>query len=267
LIHTRAYFSASHGQLHYRVCGDAQSPPLILLHQTPSDSRMYESLMVELAGDYRLLAPDNPGFGASDALPEGFTVAGCAAAIAALMDDQGIRQAFLFGHHSGACVAVQLACDRPDLVSRLALGGPPLLDDALRSALPASAAPFPALADGSHLLKMWQRMSAKEDDTPPPLLLREVMSAFSAGPAYAQAYAAVIEQDFAGQLAALDCPTLVFAGSRDVLYGRLQAAFDLLRRGSMLELDAAGGYLCDREPQRVAGILRDFFTVAIRGSR
>ena len=41
----RAYCDLAGGQLHYRHNNAQQSSPLLLLHQSPSDSAMYERLM------------------------------------------------------------------------------------------------------------------------------------------------------------------------------------------------------------------------------
>jgi haloalkane dehalogenase len=254
-----SYFATSHGRLHLRSNDRRDLPALLLLHQSPSDARMYEALMAELENEFWVLAPDNPGFGCSAPLPNGFDIAGCAAVIDELLQGLGIDSCYLFGHHTGASIAVQLAHDQPERVKKLALSGPPLLDDALRSALPDSARPFPITADGAHLQGMWDRMSAKEGDTPASIIQREVMAAFTAGDSYPQAYAAVIEQDFSGQLATLECSTLVFAGTGDVLYHRLRPAHELLQRGLMHEIEGAGGYVCDRQPAVVAELLRDFF--------
>jgi pimeloyl-ACP methyl ester carboxylesterase len=53
----------------YREAGPKDAPVIVLLHGYPSSSRMYEPLLQRLAGRYRLIAPDYPGFGHSDAPP------------------------------------------------------------------------------------------------------------------------------------------------------------------------------------------------------
>ena len=263
----RAYTSVSHGQMHYLSNGPGPGrskqhcdlPPLVLLHQSPSDARMYRLLMDELAQHYRLIAPDNPGFGASDALPGGFTLAGCARAIVELLQKLDIGSCYLFGHHTGASIAVQICASHPAMVRRLALSGPTLLSEQMRADLPARATPLPLTGDGAHLRAMWERLAAREADAPPGLLLREVMAAFNAGENYSQAYAAVAAQDFAAQLRQVAVPTLVFAGTRDVLYGQLEASYRCLQQGQVSVIEGAGGLLCDRHPQQVAALLLEFF--------
>ena len=47
----------------YRAAGDPNSPVVLLLHGFPAASFMYRELMPRLASDYRVIAPDIPGFG------------------------------------------------------------------------------------------------------------------------------------------------------------------------------------------------------------
>jgi haloalkane dehalogenase len=255
----RGYIDLDHGQLHYRSSKNRDLPVLLLLHQSPSDSRMYESLAVELQDEFWIIAPDNPGFGHSDPLPGGFSLEGCAAALVALLDQLNISSCFLFGHHTGASIAVAMASATEDRFLSVALCGPTLLSAELQAALPGLAKPFPPMGNGSHLQNMWQRMAGKEGVSPPELLLRETMSAFAAGDSYPQAYVAVAAQDFEKQLRSLVMPVLVFAGTEDILYGQLDASYACLRQGTRREIKGAGSYVCDRYPAQVAALLREFF--------
>ena len=51
----------------YREAGPQDAPTILLLHGFPSSSRMWQPLLDRLAGPFRLVAPDYPGFGHSDA--------------------------------------------------------------------------------------------------------------------------------------------------------------------------------------------------------
>lgn len=256
----RAYLCSARGQLHYRHSARPELPPLLLLHQSPSDSRMFEGIMPLLESRFWVIAPDSPGFGQSDALPGGFSLWGCCELLEELLDALSIAQCCVAGHHTGAAIAVEFSARHPSRVSALALSGPTLLNAEFKAALPGKAAPFAEQADGSHLLGMWQRMAGKDAAAGRSVILREVLSAFAAGDAYQQSYEAVIEQDFANQLSSLTIPVLVFAGTDDVLYGRLQASFEALQDGQMEVIEGAGGYLFDAIPTTVAALLQDFFT-------
>src|SRR5215467_15968463 len=49
----------------YRDAGPKDAPVLLLLHGFPTSSNMFRNLIPRLAGSFRLIAPDYPGFGLS----------------------------------------------------------------------------------------------------------------------------------------------------------------------------------------------------------
>src|ERR1700733_14647018 len=49
----------------YREAGPKGAPTILLLHGLPSSSRMFQPLLMRLADDYHLVAPDYPGYGHS----------------------------------------------------------------------------------------------------------------------------------------------------------------------------------------------------------
>jgi pimeloyl-ACP methyl ester carboxylesterase len=68
-----ARFSASPASIHrievdgvqmfYRVAGETNAPTILLLHGFPTSSFMFRELIPRLANEYRVIAPDLPGFG------------------------------------------------------------------------------------------------------------------------------------------------------------------------------------------------------------
>jgi pimeloyl-ACP methyl ester carboxylesterase len=50
-------------RMFYREAGDPMSPVVLLLHGFPASSFMFRELIPRLANDYRVIAPDLPGFG------------------------------------------------------------------------------------------------------------------------------------------------------------------------------------------------------------
>jgi len=50
-------------QVFYREAGDLGAPVVLLLHGFPASSFMFRELIPRLADDYRVIAPDLPGFG------------------------------------------------------------------------------------------------------------------------------------------------------------------------------------------------------------
>jgi pimeloyl-ACP methyl ester carboxylesterase/heme-degrading monooxygenase HmoA len=53
----------------YRSTGAVDAPALLLLHGFPSASHQFRRLIDSLGGEFRVIAPDYPGFGHSDAPP------------------------------------------------------------------------------------------------------------------------------------------------------------------------------------------------------
>ena len=47
----------------YRAAGDPSAPVVLLLHGFPASSFMFRELIPRLADQYRVIAPDLPGFG------------------------------------------------------------------------------------------------------------------------------------------------------------------------------------------------------------
>ncbi len=258
----RAYIDVDGLQIHYRSAGRVGAPVLLLLHQSPSSSAMYEMLMTELADRFRLFAPDTPGFGNSDPLGE-VSVEGFASIIRGFIGTLEIGPCNVFGHHTGAAIAVQLAHDWPELVKAMALSGPTLLTEEQRHSLPGLASLLPPEPDGSHLQAMWERLRDKDPEAPLALSQRELLCAFASGDAYPASYSAVTRQPTERQLAAIRCPVLVFAGDADPLYSAVAPSVALLPRGVAAELE--GGertYVCERQAPLVASRLADFFLQA-----
>src|ERR1700690_1672624 len=57
-------------QVFYRSAGDVNAPVVLLLHGFPASSFMFRELIPRLASDYRVIAPDLPGFGFTEVPPE-----------------------------------------------------------------------------------------------------------------------------------------------------------------------------------------------------
>lgn len=108
------------GKCHYRVSGDG--PALLLIHSSSQTSRVFEPLM-DVLSDYRLIAPDMPGFGDSDPLPDGVSMEEIAGHLVRLLDRLGIEKTHVFGVHSGNKVGAALAANWPERVARVVLAG------------------------------------------------------------------------------------------------------------------------------------------------
>lgn len=92
-----------------RVAGDPARPTLVMLHGFPSSSRHYIRLIDRLADRWHVVAPDYPGFGLSDPLPDSPTFDRLAEVTAELLDTLGINQYALYLFDFGAPVGFRVA--------------------------------------------------------------------------------------------------------------------------------------------------------------
>jgi len=109
-------------QIFYRTAGDEDAPVLLLLHGFPTSSFMFRDLIPRLASDYRVIAPDLPGFGFTD-VPEGrkytYTFESLARTIEAFTDALGIDRYAIYIFDYGAPTGLRLALRRPDSVTAI----------------------------------------------------------------------------------------------------------------------------------------------------
>lgn len=98
--------------------GDAQAPPVFLLHGWADTGMTFQFLADALAGDWRLIAPDWRGFGGSERSPCGYWFPDYLADLDALLERLSPGQpARLVGHSMGGNVAWLYAGIRPERVS------------------------------------------------------------------------------------------------------------------------------------------------------
>jgi len=116
-MHTRHGFVEVHGaRLYYEVAGAGY--PLVLIHGSALDTRMWDDQFAALAQQYQVLRYDRRGFGRSS-LPTGsYTHANDLAALLASLD---IHQPLLLGHSSGGGVALDFAIAQSMAVRALIL--------------------------------------------------------------------------------------------------------------------------------------------------
>ncbi len=270
------------GQIHYRRrfgAPDAKHPRrpmIVLLHQTPSDSAMYESLMAQLADPFDVVALDTPGFGMSDPLPatrgrgrsaeaNAFDLAHVAAALHAAACTLSGDTFLLFGHHTGAAIALQMADDYPASVRALALSGPCLLSAELAARLRSNRWMPEMDTAGDFLATLWRRLREKDPDSPLAIAQRELAAALRAGSLYDAAYVAVAGAHTEAQLRRVGCPLWLCGGTDDTLYAAFQAACALRPDASLLEISGGRSYACEQQAAVLADSLRAFITEKVSG--
>lgn len=106
----------------YREAGRPEAPAVLLLHGFPTSSHMFRHLIPALAGRYRVVAPDYPGFGFSSFPPRDqfhYSFANLARIITGLTDAVGLARYALYIQDYGAPVGLRLALERPNAIAAL----------------------------------------------------------------------------------------------------------------------------------------------------
>lgn len=154
----RAFLDTEDGQILYRIGGEGD--PILFLHMNPRSSDEYRELMPIFAKEHRVIAMDLMGFGDSDKPPRLYTISDYAKTAIALLDKLGIEKTTLFGNHTGAFVAAEVAAAYPDRVDQLILGNVPGFGEMGKAKLlELFDKGFQIKDDGSHLMERWQSRS------------------------------------------------------------------------------------------------------------
>ncbi len=106
----------------YRAAGQANAPVVLLLHGFPTSSFMFRELIPRLADDYRVIAPDLPGFGFTE-VPAGrkysYTFDGLAITIEAFTRAVKLDRYAIYVFDYGAPTGFRLAMAHPERVTAI----------------------------------------------------------------------------------------------------------------------------------------------------
>jgi pimeloyl-ACP methyl ester carboxylesterase len=169
---TRRYVGVAGRQIHLTEGGRSggaapATPPLACLHAAPGSSASLTPFLTAMAERRHVLALDTPGYGASDRPEQRLDIGGYAEILGDALDAaldggetaRGDGRIDLFGHSTGALIAVELARRRPDRVRRLALMSVPYFVGAEQAVWRHRLARPHALTDDlSQLEARWRRL-------------------------------------------------------------------------------------------------------------
>lgn len=215
------YVDTRDGQLHYReVAGTA--PAIVFLHQTASSSSSFQSVMQRLRLPNRLIALDTPGFGSSFA-PRGWPrMADYARWTLEALDALRVRRFHVFGQHTGANLAGELALRHPSRVRSVMMLGPVPMSAAERREFRKMLGvdPIRPRPDGQHLLENWGYAAHYNPDCAPEILHDETVNMLRAWRGRPQAYRAVSYNDSLAVLRKLRAPVLLLTSPGDYFHSR-----------------------------------------------
>ncbi len=147
---------------HIQEFGAPEKPGLLLLHGTGAATHSWRGLAPQLAGQFRVVAPDLPGHGFTDPLPpRRLSLPGMADAVTGLAQHLGLNPTVAVGHSAGAAILARMCLDR-----RIAPGLLVALNGALTPFPGAASFLFPSLARVLFLNPVTPRIFAWSADRP-----------------------------------------------------------------------------------------------------
>src|SRR5271170_5915612 len=106
----------------YRAAGDPSTPVVLLLHGFPTSSFMFRELIPRLADQFRVIAPDLPGFGFTE-VPEKrkytYSFDALAHTVEAFTEALGVNRYAMYVFDYGAPTGFRLAMARPERVTAI----------------------------------------------------------------------------------------------------------------------------------------------------
>ncbi len=113
---------ADGSKIFYREAGPKDSPAVLLLHGFPTSSHMFRNLIPALADRFRVVAPDLPGFGFSDAPDRKrfrYTFENLAKLIDRFTQTIGLERYAIYAFDYGAPVGLRLALAHPERITAI----------------------------------------------------------------------------------------------------------------------------------------------------
>lgn len=106
----------------------SDSGPVVFVHGIGMSHRAFHHVGQLVAETHDAISVDLPGFGGTPSPRRRLGIEGHAAALAAMLDERGVRRCAVVGQSMGTQIAIELARTRPALVTALVLIGP-VVDD------------------------------------------------------------------------------------------------------------------------------------------
>ncbi|MCP4902039.1 MAG: alpha/beta hydrolase [bacterium] len=253
------------------IAGQAESPPLVLLHGYPTSNQLWRRIIPGLADSFRIIAPDLPGHGLSDKPTDvDYDRELFVSFLAGLAEVCNLAKFDLVAHDLGAIVALSYAARFPERLGRLVV---------------MDTAPYVEWNLATRLV-IWL---AKTPMTARLLLTRPLFRSFlQLGVAHPQVISADIAESYrqpwvadkAGRkafsltvavppegiteprenLSRVTVPTLVLWAAKDRLFGKRVAKQlrDDLPDATMVVVPDCGHFLQEEQPELIVDHLRSF---------
>jgi pimeloyl-ACP methyl ester carboxylesterase len=266
-----AYTDIPSGQVYYESEGAGE--PLVCLHQTHWSSREFVNLIPLLAKSFRVIAPDLPGYGLSDAAPHKWCrVEDWTAAMRQFLDALGLKKVTLVGSHASAKLALELAAAYPGRVKAAVLYGCGIYDKnqgrgydlnapwpkqdqtttlteriALTRKLQQAKAEIPV--SGLHFYETWNDLIRLEPAAEAEIIQNAFLAcvrAYDKRCSFNSGTLSDLDYKLEVRAPLVKCPVMLAVGSNDVIrapiYQAPEAAAKLIRGCKVARIEGAGNF-------------------------
>lgn len=249
-------------RLNHRFDGRDDAPVLVLSNSLGTEMAMWQPQMPALGAHFRVLRYDARGHGGSSVPPGPYSIAQMGSDVLALLAHVGVSQARFCGLSMGGMVGLWLGIHAPAHFERIVVSntaariGPPEGWNARIATVRASGMAGVAEA----VLARWFTPSFLAQDAP---AVRDARRMLLATPpeGYVGACAAVRDMDLRDDVGRISAPTLVIAGTQDLVTTTVDARYlvDRIDGARYRELDAPHISNLERPVEFTAAVL-DFLT-------
>ena len=108
------------GRISTLVAGDPNAEPLVLIHGLGATKASWLTIVPQVAKQFRVIAIDLPGFGASDKPMGRYDAPWFASKVTGLLDSLGYDNAYVAGNSMGGRIAMELGMRYPERVKAIA---------------------------------------------------------------------------------------------------------------------------------------------------
>jgi pimeloyl-ACP methyl ester carboxylesterase len=249
---------------------------VVFLHEGIADHRSWNGVLELLAPDMEVGAYDRRGFGTTSYTPERHDQV---VDLGAVLDALGLEKAVLVGSSQGGRIALDFTLTHPDRVIALVLGapgvsgGPPTDSSEVDPATSAiwetlEAAEVAGALDALNLgeIRLWL-----DGPTAPEGRVGGALRALALDMNHIALHAEspgleAEPPDAWSRLSELRCPVLVVVGDLDLphMQDRCRVLATLIPGAELQVMEGAAHLSALEQPEKVAGLLRDFLARALR---
>ncbi len=251
----RAFRAGDGAELWFSETGNGE-PALLFLHGWQADRSVWDEIIAQLCEDFRCIAVDLRGSGASSGAPGPYRLEQFADDLRVLVQFLGLSSVVAVGHSMGGTTALRFAVDAPVLVKGLVLVAPVPPSDAGFSE--KRAAYLRATAGNPVAVRQWLTRTFA---APPPSHALDSLcraAARTRREAALESFESWGFADFAKETRCIAAPVLVIAPSDDAPERTQSNVAALLRDGSFEIVPECGHYAIVERPQAIAALVRQF---------